>query len=445
MSSGNKPVIPIVARAQDTQLGSGGAFDAQAVFAPRRDSCRVRITHGPLTVVMGAQAPVVVQSMTNTNTEDVEETSQQVLSLARAGSELVRLTVNTPAAAAAVARIRDRLDAMQCYVPLVGDFHYNGHKLLTAYPECAQALSKYRINPGNVGKGAKHGDNFAVMIEAACRYDKPVRIGVNGGSLDQELLSRLMEDNRRASTPRPAQELVLQAIVESAVSSALRAQELGLPADHIVLSAKVSDVCELVAVYRALAQRGPWALHLGLTEAGIGSKGIVASSSALSILLAEGIGDTIRISITPEPGKPRTQEVIVAQELLQAMGLRSFAPSVTSCPGCGRTSSDLFQHLAKETQDFLRQRMPDWRLSYPGCETMKVAVMGCVVNGPGESESADIGISLPGRGEAPVAPVFMDGKKAGSLKGKDLSAQFTAMIEQYVQRRWGRKDGAAQS
>lgn len=445
MNSGNTRVIPILARTEEKKTGSGGAFDTQTVFGSRRMSSCVRISHGPTTVVMGGAAAVVVQSMTNTNTEDVESTCDQVISLARAGSELVRLTVNTPAAAAAVARIRDRLDMLHCYVPLVGDFHYNGHKLLAAYPECAQALSKYRINPGNVGKGVKHGDNFAVMIEAACRYDKPVRIGVNGGSLDQELLSRLMEENSRDPQPRSAQELVLQAIVESAASSALLAQELGLPADHIVLSAKVSDVRELVAVYRALAKRGPWALHLGLTEAGIGSKGIVASAAALSILLAEGIGDTIRISITPEPGKPRTQEVVVAQELLQSLGMRSFAPSVTSCPGCGRTSSDLFQHLAKQTQDFLRQRMPEWRLSYPGCETMRVAVMGCVVNGPGESESADIGISLPGRGEAPVAPVFVDGKKAGSLKGKDIGAQFTAMIEQYVQRRWGRKDDAAQS
>lgn len=438
MADGMKPVIKIVSR----PAGSGGPFDVHSVLAARRKSCAVRIAHGAFVVQMGGEHPVVVQSMTNTNTEDPAATAAQAIELARAGSELIRLTVNTPAAAEAVPRIRELMDAQGCYAPLVGDFHYNGHKLLSAYPECAQALSKYRINPGNVGKGARRDDNFAVMIEAACKYDKPVRIGVNGGSLDQELLSRLLDENRRLPHPRPVQELGLEAIVESAASSALRAQELGLPADHIVLSAKVSDVRELVAVYRALAQRGPWALHLGLTEAGIGSKGIVASTAALSILLAEGIGDTIRVSITPEPGKPRTGEVMVAQEILQSLGLRTFAPTVTSCPGCGRTSSDLFQHLAQQTQNFLREQMPRWRQAYPGCEAMRVAVMGCVVNGPGESENADIGVSLPGRGEAPVAPVFVDGHKAGSLKGEDLGAQFCAMIEQYVQKRWGGKPTA---
>jgi (E)-4-hydroxy-3-methylbut-2-enyl-diphosphate synthase len=377
--------------------------------------------------------------MTNTATEEIDATVSQVLELARAGSELVRLTVNTPAAARAVPRIREKLDAAGCFVPLVGDFHYNGHKLLVDEPACAEALSKFRINPGNVGKGASHENNFATMIEIAARLDKPVRIGVNGGSLDKELLAAMMDRNRDSGSPKEPRDVLLEAIVQSAVQSALQAEQLGLAADRIVLSAKVSDVQELVSVYRQLAQSGDWALHLGLTEAGIGSKGIVASSAALAVLLAEGIGDTIRISITPEPGKSRQAEVIVAQELLQTMGLRAFAPVVVSCPGCGRTSSDFFQRLAQQTQEFLRARMPEWREQCPGCEAMKVAVMGCVVNGPGESSAADIGISLPGRGESPVAPVFINGKKAASLKGESMSGQFQSMIESYVRERWQRK------
>lgn len=410
-----------------------------SVYASRRDSHAVKVVHAGHAVTIGGGAPVVVQSMTNTATEDVDATVEQVVALARAGSELVRLTVNTPSAAKAVAEIRRRLDDLGCFVPLVGDFHYNGHKLLSEYPECALALSKYRINPGNVGKGSKREDNFATMVELAKRYGKAVRIGVNGGSIDQELLSRMMDENNRLDHPKDAHEVWLNAIVESAYASAVAAQELGLPADRIVLSTKVSDVADLIYVNRALAERGRWALHLGLTEAGIGSKGIVASSAALSVLLAQGIGDTIRISITPEPGKAREAEVIVAQELLQTMGLRDFAPIVISCPGCGRTSSDLFQRLAKETQDFIRDRMPEWRKTCPGCESMRVAVMGCVVNGPGESSAADIGISLPGRGEAPVAPVFVGGNKAAALKGEGMSEEFMAMIERYVHDRWSVK------
>lgn len=411
----------------------------QRVYFPRRKSVPVDVVNGANTVRIGGDADVVVQSMTNTATEDVEASIEQVKILSRAGSRLVRLTVNTPEAAQAIVRIRERLDAEGFDVPLVGDFHYNGHKLLADYPECAQALSKYRINPGNVGKGAKHDDNFAFMVETAAKYGKAVRIGVNGGSLDKELLARMMDANRELAEPKSVNDVLLDAIVESAVQSALKAEELGLGTDRIVLSAKVSDVTDLITVYRKLAKRGPWALHLGLTEAGIGSKGIVASSAALAVLLAEGIGDTIRISITPEPGKPREAEVVVAQELLQSMGLAHFSPMVVSCPGCGRTSSDLFQHLAKATQEFLRERMPEWRVKAPGCEAMHVAVMGCVVNGPGESANADIGISLPGRGESPVAPVFIDGKKAASLKGADMTREFTAMIESYVMTRWGKK------
>ena len=406
-----------------------------SVYAKRRDTWGVAVRNEDCLVTIGGGAPIVVQSMTNTATEDVDATVRQVMELARAGSELVRLTVNTPDAARAVARIRDKLNALDCLVPLVGDFHYNGHKLLTDIPECAQALSKYRINPGNVGKGDKHDGNFATMIELACRYDKAVRIGVNGGSLDKELLARMMDENRQLAAPKSPQEVLLDAIVESAVSSAMQAESLGLASDRIVLSAKVSDVSDLISVYRRLADRGRWALHLGLTEAGIGSKGIVASSAALAVVLAEGIGDTIRISITPEPGKAREAEVVVAQELLQSMGLRDFSPLVISCPGCGRTSSDLFQQLALQTQQFLR--MPQWRKTCPGCESMRVAVMGCVVNGPGESAGADIGISLPGRGESPVAPVFMNGRKVASLKGEGLGKEFNEMIEAYVMERWG--------
>lgn len=410
----------------------------ESAYLPRRQTQAVVVRHAGTQVRIGGGAPVVVQSMTNTATEDVEQTVAQVLQLARAGSRLVRLTVNTPEAAKAVARIRDALDAAGCEVPLVGDFHYNGHKLLTSYPECAQALSKYRINPGNVGKGARGDDNFAVMVELAARLDKAVRIGVNGGSLDKELLARMMDENRASATPRDVNDVMLEAIVQSAVQSAQRAQELGLAADHIVLSAKVSDVQDLIKVYRRLAECGDWALHLGLTEAGIGSKGIVASSAALAVLLSQGIGDTIRISITPEPGKAREAEVIVAQQLLQSMGLNHFSPLVVACPGCGRTSSDYFQHLAQDVSAFLQRRMPDWRTSAPGCEVMRVAVMGCVVNGPGESQSADIGISLPGRGESPVAPVYVDGQKVASLKGENMTQEFTDMIEAYVMRRWGR-------
>ena len=365
-----------------------------------------------------------------------------VTELARAGSELVRLTVNTPEAARAVPEIRSRLDDAGVFVPLVGDFHYNGHKLLADYPECAQALSKYRINPGNVGKGDRHEDNFASMVEVAVRYGKAVRIGVNGGSLDKELLSRMMDANRELAKPRDVHDVWLDAVVESAAQSAELAEKLGLASDRIVLSTKVSDVADLIAVNRKLAARGPWALHLGLTEAGIGTKGVVASSAALAVLLSEGIGDTIRISITPSPGKPRVEEVIVAQELLQSMGLRNFSPLVISCPGCGRTSSDRFQHLALATQQFLREKMPEWRVTAPGAAGMRVAVMGCVVNGPGESASADIGISLPGRGESPVAPVCADGVKIASLKGETMAEDFAALVEAYVMRRWGAKDKA---
>ncbi len=410
-----------------------------SVYEERRRTAAVRVKNECCEVTVGGGAPLVVQSMTNTATEDVEATVGQVLELAAAGSELVRLTVNTPAAAKAVPAIREKLNAAGCFVPLVGDFHYNGHKLLADYSECAEALSKYRINPGNVGKGAGHDANFAAMVNLAVKHGKPVRIGVNGGSVDKELLGRMMDANRTSAAPKTPQEVLLDAIVESAVQSAQAAEKLGLPHDAIVLSAKVSDVQDLIRVYRDLARRGTWALHLGLTEAGIGTKGIVASSAALAVLLAEGIGDTIRISVTPEPGKPRTGEVVVAQELLQTMGLRAFAPTVTSCPGCGRTSSDLFQKLALETQEFLRSRAAEWRRTCPGCESMKVAVMGCIVNGPGESAEADIGISLPGRGESPVAQVFVDGERQAGLKGGEMSREFQNLIEDYVQKRWSSK------
>ena len=409
----------------------------------RRKSRAVEVRWRDRRVVIGGMNPIVVQSMTNTSTADVVGSVSQILALARAGSELVRLTVNTPDAAKGVARIREELDRQGCHVPLVGDFHYNGHKLLTDYPECAAALSKYRINPGNVGKGAKGEDNFRLMIEAAKRYGAAVRIGVNWGSLDQALLARMMDENRDAGNPLTPAEVLRRALVESAVVSAGEAVRLGLPADRIVLSAKVSDVQELIAVYRMLARRGDYALHLGLTEAGIGSKGIVASTAALAVLLQEGIGDTIRVSLTPAPGAPRTEEVVVAQEILQSMGFRSFTPMVTSCPGCGRTTSDLFQRLASSTQQFLRERMPDWRETAPGCENMTVAVMGCVVNGPGESRQADIGISLPGAGESPVAPVYVRGEKVCSLKGEDMQARFQAMIEEFVQTTYGVKAGDA--
>lgn len=383
-------------------------------------------------VCIGGEAPIVVQSMTNTDTADVEATAQQVAELAQAGSELVRITVNNEAAASAVAAICERLAQRNVEVPLIGDFHYNGHKLLAKYPDCAQALAKFRINPGNVGRGRKKDDQFAEIIELACRYDKPVRIGVNWGSLDQDLAVRLMDENATSEKPKSAGEIVRQAMVISALENARRAEELGLSSDKIVLSAKVSAVRELLPVYRDLAAQCDYPLHLGLTEAGMGSKGIVASTAALAVLLAEGIGDTIRVSLTPEPGGDRTQEVIVAQEILQSMGLRSFTPMVTACPGCGRTSSDYFQHLAQDIQGYLRQQMPVWRRQYPGVEAMNVAVMGCVVNGPGESKRANIGISLPGSGERPVAPVYVDGEKTVTLKGDSIAAEFQALVEDYV-------------
>lgn len=403
----------------------------------RRKTHAVTVSWGQRKVVIGGMNPIVVQSMTNTSTADVEGSVAQILALWRAGSELVRLTVNTPEAARGVAAIRKKLDEAGCDVPLVGDFHYNGQKLLTDYPECAAALSKYRINPGNVGKGAKGEENFAMMIECAKKYGAAVRIGVNWGSLDQALLARMMDENQAAGNPLTPDAVLRHALVESAVQSADEAVRLGLPADRIVLSAKVSEVQGLIAVYRMLARRCNYALHLGLTEAGIGSKGIVASTAALSVLLQEGIGDTIRVSLTPSPGAPRTEEVVVAQEILQCMGLRSFTPLVTSCPGCGRTTSDLFQRLAAGTQTYLRERMPEWRVSAPGVENMTVAVMGCVVNGPGESRQADIGISLPGAGESPVAPVYVRGEKVCSLKGEDMQARFHAMIEEFVQTTYG--------
>lgn len=403
----------------------------------RRPTHAVAVRWGARTVTIGADAPVVVQSMTNTPTADVEATYAQTVALARAGSELVRLTVNTPEAARAVVELREKLDRAGIWVPLVGDFHYNGHKLLADVPECAEALSKYRINPGNVGKGAKGEENFAMMIETAKRTGAAVRIGVNGGSLDQALLARMMDENAAKGNLLTPQAVLREALVESAVSSADAAVRLGLPADRIVLSAKVSAVPDLLAVYRRLSERCRYALHLGLTEAGIGSKGIVASAAALACLLEDGIGDTIRVSLTPAPGSPRTEEVVVAQEILQSMGIRAFAPMVTSCPGCGRTSSDLFQRLAASTQAFLRERAPEWRERAPGFESMTVAVMGCVVNGPGESRAADIGISLPGAGESPVAPVYVRGEKVASLKGPDMERDFQDMIEKFVLSTYG--------
>ena len=395
----------------------------------RRNSIRVMVDQ----VAIGGGAPVVVQSMTNTDTADAESTARQVFDLWRAGSELVRITVDTPEAAAQVAGIRAKLDALGCNVPLVGDFHFNGHKLLTQYPDCARALAKYRINPGNVGKGAKRDDQFATMIEAALKYGKPVRIGVNWGSLDPELLARMMDENGKRTSPLDADEVMREALIASGVESAAQAEKLGLPAERIVISCKVSGVQDLIRVYRELARRCNYALHLGLTEAGMGSKGIVASSAAMAVLLQEGIGDTIRVSLTPEPGGDRTREVIVAQELLQTMGLRSFTPMVAACPGCGRTTSTYFQELAQRIQGYLRDQMPAWKRSYPGVEDMKVAVMGCVVNGPGESKHADVGISLPGTNEVPVAPVYVDGEKTVTLKGGRIAEEFQAIVERYVQ------------
>ncbi len=399
----------------------------------RRRSRQVRV--GKITI--GGDAPIVVQSMTNTDTADAKATANQVAQLWRAGSELVRITVNTAEAAAQVAPIRDRLLAMGCDVPLIGDFHFNGHKLLSAYSECAEALAKYRINPGNVGRGLKRDEQFATMIEIACRYGKPVRIGVNWGSLDPEVLARQMDENGRLAHPATAQCVMREALIVSALESARRAEEIGLPGDSIVLSCKVSGVQDLIAVYRDLAARCDYPLHLGLTEAGMGSKGIVASSAALAILLQEGMGDTIRISLTPEPGGDRTREVMVAQEILQTMGIRSFTPMVIACPGCGRTTSTYFQELASQIQTFLRERMPVWAKKYPGVEDMHVAVMGCVVNGPGESRQANVGISLPGSGETPVAPVYVDGEKTVTLKGQGIAAEFQNIVERYVETHYG--------
>jgi (E)-4-hydroxy-3-methylbut-2-enyl-diphosphate synthase len=414
-----------------------------AVPRARRQTRAVEVAWGSRRVRFGGGAPVVVQSMTNTDTADAVATAIQVKELAQAGSELVRITVNTPEAAQEVAAVREQLDRMGVDVPLIGDFHYNGHRLLTQFPSCAQALSKYRINPGNVGRGERGDANFAQMIEAACRYERPVRIGVNWGSLDQELLVRMMDENRDRPEPWDAGAVLREALVRSAIDSARQAERLGLPADRICLSAKVSGVQDLIAVYRELARRCDYALHLGLTEAGMGSKGIVASSAALAVLLQEGIGDTIRVSLTPQPGESRTREVQVAQEILQTLGLRAFTPLVIACPGCGRTTSTLFQQLAERIQSFLRDQMPSWRASYPGVETMSVAVMGCVVNGPGESRHADVGISLPGTGEVPVAPVFIDGERRMTLKGDRIAEEFQAVVEDYVRRRYGAAAQAA--
>ena len=409
----------------------------EAQPAARRPTRQMVVSWKGRAVKVGGDAPVVVQSMTNTDTADAIATAIQVKQLAQAGSEIVRITVNSPEAAAEVAPIREQLDRMGVDVPLVGDFHYNGHKLLTQSHACAQALSKYRINPGNVGRGAKGGDNFAQMIEVACRYDKPVRIGVNWGSLDQELLARMMDENALRAEPLDAKSVLREALVQSAITNAQRAEVLGLPGDKICLSAKVSGVQDLIAVYRELSRRCDYPLHLGLTEAGIGSKGIVASTAALSVLLQEGIGDTIRISLTPAPGESRTNEVQVAQEILQTVGLRAFTPLVVACPGCGRTTSTFFQELADDIQSWLRRQMPIWRTRYPGVESMSVAVMGCVVNGPGESKHANIGISLPGSGEAPVAPVFVDGVRTVTLKGETIAREFQQIVDQYVQRKYG--------
>ena len=394
-------------------------------------------------VRIGGGAPIVVQSMTNTDTADVAATVAQVRLLAAAGSELVRVTVNSAEAAAAVPAIRERLDAANCHVPLIGDFHFNGHKLLRDHPECAGALAKFRINPGNVGKGSKRDGQFAVMIEQALKHGKPVRIGVNWGSLDADLLARMMDDNARAATPLPADAVMREALVVSAIGSARRAEELGLAADRIVLSCKVSHVQDLITVYRDLARRCDYALHLGLTEAGMGSKGIVASTAAMAVLLQQGIGDTIRVSLTPEPNGDRTKEVLVAQEILQTMGLRSFAPMVAACPGCGRTTSTVFQELAERIQAYLRAQMPTWRARYPGVETMQVAVMGCVVNGPGESKLANIGISLPGTGESPVAPVYVDGEKTVTLRGEGIAVEFQRIVDDYVRATYGGEPRAA--
>lgn len=403
----------------------------------RRKSLQANVVWGGRNVTLGGDAPVRLQSMTNTDTADAIGTAIQVKELAIAGSEMVRITVNTPEAAQAVPYIREQLDRMGIDVPLIGDFHFNGHRLLTDYPDCAQALSKYRINPGNVGKGDKRDKQFSQMIEAAIRWNKPVRIGVNWGSLDQELLASLMDENSRRTVPWDAKPVMYEALITSALESAIRAEAIGLDASQIVLSCKVSGVQDLVAVYRELGRRCAYPLHLGLTEAGMGTKGTVASAVALGVLLQDGIGDTIRVSLTPAPGESRSQEIVIASEIIQALGLRNFVPSVTACPGCGRTTSTTFQELTQQIDDFLRAKMPVWRESFPGVENLKVAVMGCIVNGPGESKHADIGISLPGTGEAPAAPVFIDGEKRMTLRGDSIAADFQAVVENYIQQRFG--------
>ncbi len=411
---------------------------AVALSTPvRRKSLQARVVWGGRVVTVGGDAPVRLQSMTNTDTTDAIGTAIQVKDLALAGSEIVRITVNTPEAAQAVPYVREQLDRMGVDVPLCGDFHFNGHRLLTDYPECAKALSKYRINPGNVGKGDKRDKQFSQMIEAAVRWDKPVRIGVNWGSLDQELLASLMDENSRRTVPWDAKPVMYEALITSAIESAQRAEAIGMDRSQIILSCKVSGVQDLVAVYRELGRRCDYALHLGLTEAGMGTKGTVASAVALGVLLQEGVGDTIRVSLTPAPGESRSQEVVVASEIIQALGLRHFVPSVTACPGCGRTTSTTFQELTQQIDDFLRAKMPVWRESFPGVENLKVAVMGCIVNGPGESKHADIGISLPGTGEAPAAPVFIDGEKRMTLRGDSIAADFQTVVEDYIQRRFG--------
>jgi (E)-4-hydroxy-3-methylbut-2-enyl-diphosphate synthase len=409
----------------------------ESAFPKNRRSIQSRVVWGSRVVTVGGDAPVRVQSMTNTDTVDVIGTAIQVKELALAGSEMVRITVNTPEAAAAVPHVREQLDRMGIDVPLIGDFHYNGHRLLTDYPACAEALSKYRINPGNVGKGNKRDTQFGQMIEAAMRWNKAVRIGVNWGSLDQELLASLMDENSARAAPWEAKQVMYEALITSAIDSARRAEEMGLRREQIMLSCKVSGVQDLISVYRELAKRTDHTLHLGLTEAGMGTKGTVASATALSILLQEGIGDTIRVSLTPQPGEARTQEVVIASEILQALGLRTFVPSVTACPGCGRTTSTTFQELAKQIDDFLRAQMPVWREQYPGVEGLRVAVMGCIVNGPGESKHADIGISLPGSGEAPAAPVFIDGEKRLTLRGGNIAQEFQVIVENYIEKRFG--------
>ena len=418
-------------------------IEIESAAASARRSRQARVVWGERLVTVGGDAPVRVQSMTNTDTADAIGTAIQVKELALAGSEMVRLTVNTPEAAQAVPHIREQLDRMGIAVPLIGDFHYNGHRLLTDFPDCAQALSKYRINPGNVGKGDKHDKQFALMIEAALRWDKPVRIGVNWGSLDQELLASLMDENSRRTPPWGVKPVMYEALISSAIESAERAVEMGMSRNQVLLSCKVSGVQDLVSVYRELARRCDYPLHLGLTEAGMGTKGAVASTAALALLLQEGIGDTIRVSLTPQPGESRTQEVLIACEILQALELRSFVPSVTACPGCGRTTSTVFQELTKQIEDFLRAQMPVWRDKYPGVEKLKVAVMGCIVNGPGESKQADIGISLPGTGEAPAAPVFIDGEKRMTLRGDGIAQEFQKIVQTYVETRFGAQHAAS--